>query len=359
MKHISVILQFLCFTRTRVFRDSFSKPVSEARHAAVTPPAQSSDLDLSLQHVGRMAVDLAPPRSHVDTPAWQSFEMRMRARAAEHRAAKRKRRFRYVFATFAATLVGAGAVVAIEERPVLLAAWPPLTWPEPPAAPSLSLPAVPTPLPLPTNWDVVVVEQQIVEPLVIEQPVDSPPSETLTAQSERAAPAVEAPVRRAPREIEWPPPPRETSGPPVETARLAEPAPTPLSGLPAAAPPPAAPTSAATTTPISDPRESIRRAIERYREAYDRLDVSAAQAVWPRVDAGALARAFNSLSSQKVSFESCAITVSGTSADANCSGRSTVVPKIGGGSASARRTWQFRLREAARDEWVIQSATVK
>ncbi len=282
----------------------------------------------------------------------------MRARAAEHRAAKRQRRFRYVFATFAAMLVGAGAVVAIEERPVLLAAWPALTWPEPPAAPSLSLPAVPTPLPLPANWD-VVVEQQIVEPLVIEQPVDSPPSEGVTARSERAAPAAEAPVRRAPRQIEWPPPSRETSSPPVETARLAEPSPAPLGDLPAAAPPPAAPTPAATTTPIIDPRESIRRAIERYRAAYERLDVSAAQAVWPRVDAGALARAFNSLSSQKLSFESCAIVVSGTSADANCSGRSTVVPKIGGGSESARRTWQFRLREADRDEWVIQSATVK
>jgi len=108
----------------------------------------------------------------------------------------------------------------------------------------------------------------------------------------------------------------------------------------------------------ADPREPVRKALDRYRSAYQRLDASAARAVWPAVDAGALARAFSSLSSQELWFEGCSITVSGSSADATCTGHSRVVPKIGGGSETAKRTWRFRLRQRG-DDWIIDKATVK
>lgn len=99
-------------------------------------------------------------------------------------------------------------------------------------------------------------------------------------------------------------------------------------------------------------------AIERYRSAYERLDASAARAVWPGVDQGALARAFSSLASQELSFDSCAIALAGGSADASCRGSAKIVPKIGGGSESVRRTWEFKLRQAGTD-WVIERATVR
>jgi hypothetical protein len=98
--------------------------------------------------------------------------------------------------------------------------------------------------------------------------------------------------------------------------------------------------------------------LERYRSAYQRLDASAARAVWPGVDAGALARAFSSLSSQALRFEACSINVAGQTADASCKGETSVVPKIGGGSETARRTWDFKLRQTGTD-WIIEKATVK
>lgn len=107
-----------------------------------------------------------------------------------------------------------------------------------------------------------------------------------------------------------------------------------------------------------DQRASIRAVLDRYRFAYQRLDANAARAVWPGVDAGALSRAFSALSSQAISFESCSIDVSGESADATCRGESRVIPKIGGGSETARRTWNFKLRQAGRG-WLIERASVK
>jgi hypothetical protein len=102
----------------------------------------------------------------------------------------------------------------------------------------------------------------------------------------------------------------------------------------------------------------VRSVLERYRSAYQQLDASAARAVWPGVDAGALARAFSALSSQHLWFEGCTINVSGSTADATCTGQARVVPKFGGGSETARRTWQFRLRQAG-SSWLIDKATVK
>jgi hypothetical protein len=109
---------------------------------------------------------------------------------------------------------------------------------------------------------------------------------------------------------------------------------------------------------VTELRASVRGTIERYRSAYERLDAVAAQSVWPGVDAGALSRAFGSLESQQLMFEDCAIDVAGSTADATCTGRASVVPKIGGGRQSVNRTWRFRLEQAG-ESWTIASATVR
>jgi hypothetical protein len=88
-----------------------------------------------------MAVtDLSPlaPGSHVDTPAWQSVEVRMRARAAERRAAKRRRRMRAAAAALALCgVIGLGGWWATTTLAVRRIDAPPA--PAPPSAPLVDL----------------------------------------------------------------------------------------------------------------------------------------------------------------------------------------------------------------------------
>lgn len=117
-------------------------------------------------------------------------------------------------------------------------------------------------------------------------------------------------------------------------------------------PPPSSP------APVVDPRAPVQHTIERYRTAYERLDADAARAVWPTVNRGALARAFSSLSAQQLTFDGCTIDVNGATARANCRGRTRVVPRVGGGTETARREWSFWLRQA-NGGWTIERAEVK
>jgi hypothetical protein len=61
---------------------------------------------------------------------------------------------------------------------------------------------------------------------------------------------------------------------------------------------------------------------------------------------------------QQVSFDDCSIAVAGNTADATCRGRASVVPKVGGGTQSVRRTWRFKLAQDG-DRWLIASAIVR
>jgi hypothetical protein len=396
-----------------------------------------------------MSVDLSP-KSHVDTPAWQSFEMRMRARAAERRAAKRRRRIRRLkFASAGLLSVALGALSAFAwhemngrallERQLAVqpgvVEWPPL--PEPP----LLSPAAIQSLPLPADWDASSANERVpTASLSVVSNGSEPASEAPPPTRETTADAETRAAGNPPSEVRPPAAPESAATePPRRTARqnqsatptrvselqdrLAEPVAvrnaadrnaagsaqqnqaaegsggTGRLNLPAAPPartssqnpsseppvgtssrnlvseppvetinrnlpsePPVG-TSNRNLSPepavaVSDPREPVRRTLERYRSAYQRLDASAAHAVWPSVDAGALARAFGALSAQELWFEGCSIDVSGPTADATCKGQSRVVPKIGGGSETARRTWQFKLRQAG-DDWMIEKATVK
>lgn len=88
--------------------------------------------------------------------------------------------------------------------------------------------------------------------------------------------------------------------------------------------------------------------LQQYRAAYESLDVSAAQNVWPTVDARALGAAFRQLAGQRVTFESCGVEVSGSGsqATARCTGQAEYVPKVGGRRAyTASGEWVFDLQK--------------
>ena len=102
----------------------------------------------------------------------------------------------------------------------------------------------------------------------------------------------------------------------------------------------------------------MRSVLSRYASAYNALDVNAATRVWPGVNRGALARAFDGLASQQVSLGDCRIDVAGAKAQAQCAGRATWTPKIGSGTRTESRNWTFELARAGTD-WQIVSARVQ
>ena len=106
-------------------------------------------------------------------------------------------------------------------------------------------------------------------------------------------------------------------------------------------------------------QNEIQRTLGQYRSAYQRLDAQAAQAVWPSVDVRALARAFGTLSSQELAFETCLFDIAGPVATAQCRGSATYTPKVGGrGPKAERRQWTFHLRKVD-EAWKIESAQAR
>jgi hypothetical protein len=124
---------------------------------------------------------------------------------------------------------------------------------------------------------------------------------------------------------------------------------------------------AAVTEPVRDlppartvaaPDASVRAILARYESAYSQLDADAAGSVWPAVDRGALARAFDGLASQRVRLGSCDVNVAGETAVAQCNGSATWTPKVGGGTRTQARQWDFRLKYVA-GAWQIVGTSVK
>jgi hypothetical protein len=134
-----------------------------------------------------------------------------------------------------------------------------------------------------------------------------------------------------------------------------------------------APVSEAAIAPIAtrvDPSSSVsvprrpddvtlvRDILDKYADAYTRLDADAAQAVWPSVNRAALSRAFSGLNEQRIAFSDCAVLVHSTQARATCSGSTTWEPKIGGGARTDVRRWAFELEKSGSD-WVLRDARVQ
>ncbi len=160
--------------------------------------------------------------------------------------------------------------------------------------------------------------------------------------------------------------------PPAATSDTASRAETPMlpavpaagSGMPAARDTRTLPSLAppvAEARPVTVPRADeagVRRTIEAYRSAFDRLDADAASAVVPSIDSKALARAFSGLASQRLEFERCDLDVNDTTAQATCVGRAASVPKVGSSRPRVDpRRWSFVLARQA-DGWHITSARV-
>jgi hypothetical protein len=158
--------------------------------------------------------------------------------------------------------------------------------------------------------------------------------------------------------------------PPVEPAETASAAPL----LDAAAgpetrasfvalPPPPLPTalsgpvrSAPTPTRTLPDQQLVEQTLQRYRLAYEDLDAASASAVWPAVDEAALARAFDGLVSQALTFENCDVRVDGNAATAACSGTARYIPKVGSRQPRVEpRRWNFSLRKRGSD-WQIENA---
>jgi hypothetical protein len=147
--------------------------------------------------------------------------------------------------------------------------------------------------------------------------------------------------------------------PGVDHVARASDAPAPVSE---AAIPPIAP-RADPSPSVSVPRRPddvalVRDILDKYADAYTRLDADAAKAVWPSVNRAALSRAFSGLNEQRIAFSDCAVLVHSTQARATCSGSTTWEPKIGGGARTDVRRWAFDLEKSGSD-WVIRDARVQ
>lgn len=137
---------------------------------------------------------------------------------------------------------------------------------------------------------------------------------------------------------------------------IAEPVPIALPPTPPAATVMAAAPAVATIPRTVDDELLVGQVLQRYRNAYEGLDAPSARAVWPTVNEAALARAFDSLESQRLTFDACDITVRGEAASATCRGSARYVPKVGSREPRTEpRVWNFTLSKSGAG-WLIDSA---
>lgn len=228
----------------------------------------------------------------------------------------------------------------------------PVTDPEshPGAIPVEDVPKVTPVEPEPSNGD--PGDKRTIAPPA--QAVVIPPPEPNRASSGDASPLpmpqLSAPAAGTPMPIPLPTTPLPTEAP--------------LTAVTTAGPPtsvaPPGPAPAVEVSAKVNPEGQVRAALSRYEAAYSTLNTAAARAIWPSVDAGALARAFGSLESQQISLGSCSIGVvaDGRSARANCVGTATWTPKVGGGRKTQPRNWVFELAQNG-SEWQIVRATTR
>jgi len=135
------------------------------------------------------------------------------------------------------------------------------------------------------------------------------------------------------------------------------PAMTPL----ATTPPSAAVRTAVVSETVDSPeQQGVRAALKQYEQAYERLDANAVRAVWPSVDARALARAFHDLKSQALVFDRCNVSLdTAHAASAECRGRATYETRAGEQSARTEHLeWTFQL-EKNNEAWRIVKASAR
>jgi hypothetical protein len=275
------------------------------------------------------------------------------------------------------------------------------TPPEPatsaPAAASVDPPAAASPKPVPVDTTAGRRENA---PARDTQSLKAPPVNQRSPATGSVAGAKDAPAKPAPA------PALHATGPPRDAAPIAAPPPsiaTPpdrnaAAPLPIAAdPPPAANTAARTEVPsvpapstdtVRTPPptsgseaaapeiplaaltergaaaeaaavEGINATLRRLQLAYEQRDARLAKAVWPTVNERALARAFEGLRSQSVTFDRCRMNVLSVSADVECRGVMNYVPRVGSqDQRTESRQWTFRVRKGD-DQWLITNAEAR
>ena len=184
----------------------------------------------------------------------------------------------------------------------------------------------------------------------IAAPEPQPEPEPVMLAVNRGETAAPPELRNEPR-LELVAPPTAPIDPP---GRTVEPVTAPAA-TPAVRTTPAPPS---TEEPLVRDETVVRAVLRRYETAYSTLDADAASVVWPGVNRGALARAFDGLASQQVSLGSCDVTVTGPAARATCSGSATWQPKVGGGVRTEARRWSFDLRKNG-EAWRIERAVAR
>jgi hypothetical protein len=108
-----------------------------------------------------------------------------------------------------------------------------------------------------------------------------------------------------------------------------------------------------------DDEPNIYNVVQEYERAYEQLDVNAVRAIWPSVDARALARAFDGLKEQKLELGRCRVVVATGEATVVCGGRASCVTRVGDHAARTEpREWTFHLRKIDAN-WLIAKAEVQ
>ncbi|MGH8639138.1 MAG: hypothetical protein ACREUZ_18540, partial [Burkholderiales bacterium] len=166
-----------------------------------------------------------------------------------------------------------------------------------------------------------------------------PAADALSSASE-AGPAVGEPASGEVRLVEIP---YVAPIPPVVLDRVVRP------DVPAARPLRAAPSAARTspsgpTADLQQQEQVIHQTLREYARAFERMDVQAAKALRPSLDARALQRAFEQLDAQQLRLGPCGVSIKGRDANAHCTGAATYHPKVGSRVMHvAKQEWTFNL----------------
>ena len=261
---------------------------------------------------------------------------------------------------------GAFAAAALAFVAVLLAAsWIRTTGLSPSPRVVVTAAVAPAPEPLLVSreigFEVSVATSGAPETFLFRDDIASVPEPPMPNEAPRAAAApLEAPPFEAQRlaaRVDLPPAP-------VTERVVGAPSPVPPPPDPPQQPSPAA--IAATPTPaaaapivaavVVDDAAQVRAVLQKYQNAYERLDAGMVHAVWPGVNEAALSRAFDGLESQALDLKACYIQLRGATADVLCTGSTRYVPKVGSREPRVEPlAWNFTLRKKAND-WEIETA---
>jgi tetratricopeptide (TPR) repeat protein len=190
------------------------------------------------------------------------------------------------------------------------------------------------------------------------EPVPAPAPPTAPPPSQAALPASRPPAQLGSAASQ---PPPSVAPPPLQLQEVTAPVPVvnhpapPSRSVAEAAPLPLVVPATPVAT-MNDDELQVKQVLQRYRVAYEGLDAQSAQAVWPAVNEVALARAFDGLESQRLTFDACSVELRGSHAVATCRGSARYVPKVGSRQPRIEpRTWSFALRKVGAD-WKIDNA---